>query len=80
MLVKGVASWQSSVQEVMPSGNSKAECVALSVAVREVLFLRKVHEFLESSMMVGAVNVYEDYEGAIELATNKHSSRRRKHH
>ena len=31
------------------------------------------------SMRVGAVNVFEDNEGGIKLATNKHASRRTKH-
>ena len=34
---------------------------------------------MEPSMRVGAVNVLEDNEGAIKLATNKHASRRTKH-
>ena len=34
---------------------------------------------MEPSMRVGAVNVFEDNEGAIKLATNKHASRRNKH-
>ena len=33
---------------------------------------------MEPSMRVGAVNVFEDNEGAIKLATNKHASRRTK--
>ena len=51
----------------------------LSEVVKEVLFLRQVQEFMEPSMRVGAVNVFEDNEGAIKLATNKHASRRTKH-
>ena len=34
---------------------------------------------MEPSMRVGAVNVFEDNEGAIKLAINKHASRRTKH-
>ena len=34
---------------------------------------------MEPSMTVGAVNVFEENEGAIKLATNKHASRRTKH-
>ena len=47
--------------------------------VREVLFLRQVQEFMEPSMRFDAVNLFEDNEGAIKLATNKHASRRTKH-
>ena len=34
---------------------------------------------MEPSMRVGAVNVFEDNEGAMKLATNKHASLRTKH-
>ena len=61
------------------SGTSEAEYVALSEVVKEVLFLRQAQEFMESSIKVGAVNVFEDNERAIKLATNKHASRRTKH-
>ena len=47
--------------------------------VKEVLFLRQVQEFMEPSMRVGAVNVFEDNEGTIKLATNTHANRRTKH-
>ena len=76
---EGTISWHSRMQEVTASGTSEAEYVALSEVVKEVLFLRQVQEFMEPSMRVGAVNVFEDNEGAIKLATNKHASRRTKH-
>ena len=61
------------------SGTSEAEYVALSEVVKEVLLLRQVQEFMGPSMGVGAVNVFEDNEGGIKLATNKHANRRTKH-
>ena len=79
MLAKGAISWHARMQKVTASGTSEAEYVALSEVVKEVLFLRQVQEFMEPSMRVGAVNVFEDNEGAIKLATNKHASRRTKH-
>ena len=79
MLAKGAISWHSRMQEVTAAGTSEAEYVALSEVVKDVLFLRQVQEFMETSMRVGAVNVFEDNEGAIKLATNKHASRRTKH-
>ena len=79
MLAKGAINWHSKMQEVTASSTSEAEYVALSEVVKEVLFLRQVQEFMEPSMRVGAVNVFEDNEGAIKLATNKHASRRTKH-
>ena len=79
MLAKGTISWHSRMQEVTASGTSEAEYVALSEVVKEVLFLRQVQEFMKPTMRVGAVNVFEDNEGAIKLATNKHASRRTKY-
>ena len=73
MLAKGAISWHSRMQEVTASGTSEAE------VVKKVIFLRQVQEFMEPSMRVGARNVFEDNEGAIKLATNKHASRRTKH-
>ena len=41
--------------------------------------LRQVQEFMEPSMRVGAVNMFENNERVIKLAPNKHASRRTKH-
>ena len=78
MLAKGAISWHSRMQEAKASGTSEAEYDALSEVEKEVLFLRQMQEFMEPSMRVGAVNVFEDNEGALKLATNKHASRRTK--
>ena len=79
MLAKGAISWHSRMQEVTASGTSEAEYVALPEVVKEVIFLRQVQKFMKPSMRVGAVNVFEDNEGAIKLATKKHASRRTKY-
>ena len=79
MLAKGAISWQSKMQEVTASGTSEAEYVALSEVVKEVIFLRQVQEFMEPSMRVGAMNVFEDNEGGIKLVANKHASCRTRH-
>ena len=79
MLAKGAISWHSRIREVTASGTSEVEYVALSEVVKEVLFLRQVQEFMEPLIKVGVVNVFEDNEGAIKLATDKHASRRTKH-
>ena len=71
MLAKGAISWHLRMQEVTASGTSEAEYVALPEVVKEVLFLRQVQKFIKPSMRVGAVNVFEDNEGAIKLATKK---------
>ena len=79
MLAKGSVRWHSRMQELMMSGSSEAEYVALSEAVNKVLFLRQMQDFMELSMRIGAVNVFEDNEELIKLAENKHVSRRTKH-
>ena len=38
-----------------------------------------MQEFIKPSMRIGAVNVFEDSEGAIKLAVSKHACRRTKH-
>ena len=68
MLAKGAVSCHSRMQAVTASGTSEAEYIALSEAVKEVLFLRQVQDFMEPSMRIGAVKVFEDNEGAIKLA------------
>ena len=79
MLAKGAVSWHSKMQAVTASGTSEAEYVALSEAVKEVLSLRQVQDFMEPSLRIGAVNVFEDNEGGIKLAVNEHASRNTKH-
>ena len=79
MPTKVAVSWHSRMQAVTASGTSEAEYVALSEAVKEVPFLKHVQDFMDPSMMIGAVNMFEDNEGAIKLAVNKHGSRRTKH-
>ena len=74
MLAKEAISWHSRRQKVTASSTSEAEYVALSEVVKEVLLLRQVQEFMGPSMRVGAVNVFEDNEGAIKLPTHKQAS------
>ena len=76
MLAKGAVSWYSRMHAVTASGTSEAEYVALSEAVKDVLFLRQVQDFMEPAMRIGAVYVFEDNKGAIKLAVNKHASRK----
>ena len=79
ILAKGAVSWLSRMQAVTSSGTSEAGYIALSEAVKEILFLRLVQGFTKLSMRIGAVNVFEDNEGTIKLAVNKDSRRRTKH-
>ena len=79
MLARGAVSRYSRMQALKASGTLEAEYVALSEAVKEVLLLRQLQNFVEPSMRIGTVNVFKDNEGAIWLAVNKHATRRTKH-
>ena len=79
VLAKGAISWLLRIQAVTTPGTLVAGYVALSEAVKEVIFLRQVQDFMEPSMRIGAVDVFGDKEGAIKLAANKRASDRAKH-
>ena len=49
--------------------------MALSNAVEKVLFLRPLQDFMDSSMKIGAVNVFKDDGETIKLAVNNNCSR-----
>ena len=75
----GAVSCLLRMQAGTVSGTSEVEYVVLSEAVEEILFLRQVQDFMEPSMGIGAIHVFEDNEGAIRLEVNKHASRSTKH-
>ena len=79
VLEKEAVSWVSRMPAVTASGTSKKGYIALLKAVKDVLFLRQVQKCMKPSMRIGAVNVFEDNEGAMKLAINRHASRRTKH-
>ena len=70
MLVKGAVSWHSRVQAVTVSVTSEAEYVALSEAVKEAITLRQMQDFMEPSITIDAVKVFEGNERVIKLAAN----------
>ncbi|CAM9488474.1 unnamed protein product [Ascophyllum nodosum] len=67
------------MQEVTVSDTSEAEYVTLSEAVKGVLLLRQMQNYMEPSMRIGAVGVFEDNERVIKLVVNKHANCRTKH-
>ena len=78
MLARLAVSWHSRIQAVTASGTSEAQYVAKSERVKKVIFLRKVQDIMEPLMRTGAVDVFEENEGAVKLAVNNHTSRRTK--
>ena len=79
ILAKGAVIWLSKIQALTASGTLEAGYITLSKAVKEVLFLRQVQDFMKPSMRMGSVNVFEDNEGVIKLTVNRHASRKTKH-
>ena len=72
--------WFSRTQKCVPLSTSEAECVALSDAVKELLFLRQVWRFM---MIPGeempCFPVFEDNQGALQLSKNPVSNSNLKH-
>ena len=63
--------WFSRTQKcVITLSTSKAECVALGDAVKELLFLRQVWRFMLPSKFMPCFPVFEDNQGAVQLAQN----------
>ena len=58
---------------------SSAAYVALTEAVKEVIFLRQVQDVMKPSMRIEAVDVFEDSKGAINLGVDKHANCRTTH-
>ena len=65
----------SRTQEVTVSGISEAEYADFSKAVKEVLLTRQMQGFMEPSIMISTVNVFESIGGAVKLAVNRYASR-----
>ena len=78
MLEESAISWFSRVQKVTAAASSESEYVALAEVVNELLFLRQVKGFL-TPPIDDNIEIREDNEGAIKMATNRFSSRRTRH-
>lgn len=71
-------SWCSGLQSVVALSTCEAEYVALSECCRELAYLRQVMTFLREPI-AGAITVYEDNQGTIDLANNPCHHKRSKH-
>ena len=78
VLAKGAVSWGSKMQGVTASGTSEADYVATPEEVKEVIFLKQVQDFIERLMRIGAADMFEHKEEAIQLAVNTYASRKTK--
>ena len=62
--------WFSRTQKCVTPSTSEAEYVALGDAVKELLFLRQVWRFMLPSKVMPYFPVFEDNQGAVQLAQN----------
>ncbi|CAB1106667.1 unnamed protein product [Ectocarpus sp. CCAP 1310/34] len=76
----GCISWLSRTQKCVTLSTTEAEYVSLAdVMKKEVLFLRKVWRFMLPEAGMPCIPVFEDNQGAIQLAQNPISNSNSKH-
>ena len=71
--------WFSKTQKCVTLSTSEAEYVALGDAVKELLFLRQIWRFMLPSKVMPCFPVFEDNQGAVQLAQNPVTSSNSKH-
>ena len=77
VLAGGAVSWLSKKQAVVALSTSEAEYMALSLAVQEALWFRKL--FTDLQMEAKPITIKEDNQGAIALTQNPIAHSRTKH-
>ena len=75
----GSVCWFSRTQKCVTLPTSEAEYVALGDAVKELLFLRQVWHFLLPTKVMPCFQVFEDNQGAVQLAQNPITNSNSKH-
>ena len=75
---RSTVSWSSRKQATVAKSSTEAEYVALSSATQEAVWLRRLMEDLGKHLNV-PTTIYEDNQGAIELAKNAKYHNRTKH-
>jgi hypothetical protein len=74
----GTVSWSSKRQSTVAKSSTEAEYVALSSATQEAIWLRRLMKDFGGQVDT-ATTIYEDNQGAIELAKNAKYHNRTKH-
>ncbi|CAB1107751.1 unnamed protein product [Ectocarpus sp. CCAP 1310/34] len=75
----GCISWFSRTQKCVTLSTTEAEYVSLADVMKEVLFLRQVWRFMLPEAGMPGIPVFEDNQGAIQLAQNPISNSNSKH-
>ncbi|CAB1100747.1 unnamed protein product [Ectocarpus sp. CCAP 1310/34] len=75
----GCISWFSRTQKCVTLSTTEAEYVSLADVMKEVLFLRQVWRFMLPEAGMPCIPVFEDNQGAIQLAQNPISNSNSKH-
>ena len=71
--------WFSRTQKCVTLSTTEAEYVALGDAVKELLFLRQVWRFMLPSKVMPCFPIFEDNQGAVQLAQNPITNSNSKH-
>ena len=73
------ASWSSGAQKYVTLSTTEAEYVALADVIKEVLFFRQVWPFMLPEVGMPCIPVFEDNQGAVQLAQNPITNSNAKH-
>ena len=75
----GCVSWFSRTQKCVTLSTAEAEYVAITDVLKEVLFLRQVWRFMLPELVMPCIPVFEDNQGAIQIAKNPVTNSNSKH-
>jgi hypothetical protein len=79
MFLGGAISWSSKKQNVVARSSAEAELVALDLAAREALWLRKLQRDFKLERARQPLTIHEDNEAAISITEKHQRTQRTKH-